>query len=66
MNRRIEALRTSDERFAGLPGFDFEPHYLDGLPFARRADGTFERPGVVSRKKQLLPYLTHCLRQFRA
>jgi len=32
MNRRIEALRTSDERFAGLPGFDFEPHYLDGLP----------------------------------
>lgn len=32
MKRRIEALRTSDERFAGLPGFDFEPHYLDGLP----------------------------------
>lgn len=26
-------LRTSDERFADLPGFDFEPHYfeVDGL-----------------------------------
>ena len=28
----IEALRTPDERFAKLPGFDFSPHYLDGLP----------------------------------
>jgi len=24
-----EALRTPDERFAGLPGFPFSPHYLD-------------------------------------
>jgi len=24
-----DAFRTPDERFAGLPGFDFEPHYLD-------------------------------------
>src|SRR5512139_1776758 len=31
MNRRIEAVRTPDERFASLPGFDFAPHYLDGL-----------------------------------
>ena len=29
---RIDALRTPDERFAGLPGFDFAPNYLDGLP----------------------------------
>ena len=29
---RIEAVRTPDERFANLPGFDFAPHYLDGLP----------------------------------
>jgi pimeloyl-ACP methyl ester carboxylesterase len=28
----IEALRTPDERFAGLPGFAYRPHYLDGLP----------------------------------
>ena len=25
-------MRTADERFAGLPGFPFEPHYLEGLP----------------------------------
>jgi pimeloyl-ACP methyl ester carboxylesterase len=28
----IEAVRTPDERFAALAGFDFEPHYLDALP----------------------------------
>ncbi len=29
----METLRTPEERFAGLPGFDFEPHYVevDGL-----------------------------------
>ena len=29
----MEALRTPDDRFAGLPGYDFEPHYVevDGL-----------------------------------
>ncbi|MDQ3757059.1 MAG: alpha/beta fold hydrolase, partial [Actinomycetota bacterium] len=30
----MEALRTPDECFAGLPGYDFEPHYVeisDGL-----------------------------------
>jgi haloalkane dehalogenase/tRNA(adenine34) deaminase len=32
MNDRIESVRTPDERFAGLPGFDFRPHYLDELP----------------------------------
>jgi haloalkane dehalogenase len=25
----VDAYRTPDERFVGLPGFDFEPHYLD-------------------------------------
>jgi haloalkane dehalogenase len=25
----VNAYRTPDERFVGLPGFDFEPHYLD-------------------------------------
>jgi pimeloyl-ACP methyl ester carboxylesterase len=27
----IEALRTPDERFAGLPGYAFKPHYIDDL-----------------------------------
>ncbi len=25
----MHALRTPDERFAGLPGYDFEPHYVE-------------------------------------
>jgi tRNA(adenine34) deaminase len=29
---RPDALRTPDERFANLPGYDFEPHYLSDLP----------------------------------
>jgi manganese-dependent inorganic pyrophosphatase len=28
---------------------------LNDLPFARLTDGTFDAPGIVSRKKQLLP-----------
>lgn len=28
----IAALRTPDERFAGLPGYAFAPHYRDDLP----------------------------------
>ena len=28
----IEALRTPDERFENLPGYDFAPHYIDDLP----------------------------------
>lgn len=28
---RIEALRTPDERFEGLPGYAFKPHYIDDL-----------------------------------
>lgn len=27
----VEALRTPDSRFADLPGYDFEPHYLEDL-----------------------------------
>ncbi len=27
----IEALRTPDARFANLPGYDFAPHYIEGL-----------------------------------
>ena len=25
----MQALRTPDERFANLPGYDFEPHYVE-------------------------------------
>ncbi|MEV0296183.1 haloalkane dehalogenase, partial [Nocardia sp. NPDC050710] len=25
----MRILRTPDERFAGLPGFPFEPHYVE-------------------------------------
>jgi len=28
----IEALRTADERFNNLPGYNFEPHYFDDVP----------------------------------
>ena len=29
----VDVFRTPDERFDGLPGYDFEPHYaeIDGL-----------------------------------
>ncbi|MEM9017778.1 MAG: alpha/beta fold hydrolase, partial [Verrucomicrobiota bacterium] len=27
----MKTLRTPDERFENLPGFDFDPHYLEGL-----------------------------------
>jgi pimeloyl-ACP methyl ester carboxylesterase len=32
MSTRTEALRTPDDRFAGLPGYGFAPHYVEGLP----------------------------------
>jgi haloalkane dehalogenase len=28
----IDAVRTPDERFAELAGFDYTPHYLEDLP----------------------------------
>lgn len=28
----MDALRTPDEAFVGLPGYDFAPHYVDDLP----------------------------------
>src|SRR3712207_1784102 len=43
----MDVLRTPDERFADLPGFDFEPHYaeVEGLRLARVGVG--EGPPVV-------------------
>ncbi len=36
-------------------------HLLDGLPYARLDDGTFDLPGIVSRKKQLIPAILSVL-----
>jgi manganese-dependent inorganic pyrophosphatase len=36
-------------------------HHLDGLPYARLDDGTFDLPGTVSRKKQLIPAILSVL-----
>ena len=43
----VDAVRTPDERFAGLPGYPWEPHYLerDGLRLARVDEG--EGPTVA-------------------
>lgn len=38
-----------------------DSHYLDGLPYPRRHDGTSEMPGIVSRKKQLIPAIFSAL-----
>jgi manganese-dependent inorganic pyrophosphatase len=36
-------------------------HLLDGLPYSRLDDGTYDLPGVVSRKKQLIPVILNAL-----
>jgi haloalkane dehalogenase len=38
----LQTYRTPDERFAGLPGYDFEPHYIeqDGLRMHRVDEGS--------------------------
>ena len=40
----IHALRTPDERFVDLPGFSFEPHYLEDLVGGLRAHYLDEGP----------------------
>ena len=40
--------------------------FTDRIDYPRIEPGIFELRDVVSRKKQLLPYLTHCLRQAAA
>jgi manganese-dependent inorganic pyrophosphatase len=39
--------------------------FLDRVDYPQAAPGVFKMDGVVSRKKQLLPYLMHCLKQIR-
>jgi haloalkane dehalogenase len=43
----IEALRTPDDRFTGLPGYDFAPHYLEqtnGLRMHYLDEGMSDQP----------------------
>jgi len=39
------------------------PELLSGIDYPRLEPGIYELQNIVSRKKQLLPYLTHCLKQ---
>jgi manganese-dependent inorganic pyrophosphatase len=39
--------------------------FLERVDYPEREPGIYELEGVVSRKKQLLPYLTHCLEKMR-
>ena len=41
-----------------------EPAFLNQVDYPQAAPGVFELAGVVSRKKQLLPFLVHCLKQW--
>jgi haloalkane dehalogenase len=45
----IEAVRTPDDRFRNLPGYGFEPHYLevDGLRLHYVDEGQAEGPPIV-------------------
>ncbi len=38
-----------------------EKRILKQIQYKQRKPGVFDLPGIVSRKKQLLPYLTKCL-----
>lgn len=40
-----------------------DKRFLEQITHAEIEPGFYDLPGVVSRKKQLLPYLTHCLDQ---
>ncbi len=43
-----------------------EPGLTARVDFPSREPGVFELQDIVSRKKQLLPYLTHCLQQSKS
>jgi manganese-dependent inorganic pyrophosphatase len=43
-----------------------EKRFIDRIDYPEPQSGVFELRDVVSRKKQLLPYLTHCLQWMKA
>jgi len=51
-----EALRTPDERFRGLQGFTYAPHYLEGLPGyeSLRVHYLDERPSATASGRTVL------------
>ena len=56
MPSTLEALRTPDERFQGLPGFPYAPHYLEGLPGyeSLRVHYLDERPAATASGRTVL------------
>ena len=40
--------------------------FISQIDYPKLEDGIYDLREVVSRKKQLLPYLTHCLKRMRA
>jgi manganese-dependent inorganic pyrophosphatase len=45
---------------------DGAPEFLETIGYPQRGPNVWEMPGVVSRKKQLLPYLLRCLHGMKA
>ena len=43
-----------------------DENFVSQIDYPKLEPGIFELREVVSRKKQLLPYLTHCLKRMRA
>jgi len=43
-----------------------DDEFVAQIDYPKLEPGIYELRAVVSRKKQLLPYLTHCLRSFRS
>lgn len=54
---------TTQNSLLAVTGAD---EFVAEIDYPKLEPGIYELREVVSRKKQLLPYLTHCLRQFRA
>ena len=56
MPSTLEALRTPDDRFQGLPGFPYAPHYLEDLPGyeSLRVHYLDERPAATASGRTVL------------
>ena len=54
-SRRVDVFRTPDERFEGLPGYDFEPNYaeVDGLRLHYLDEGEGEPGRLLPRRADL-------------
>ena len=56
-------LVTDVVRQSSLLAVSGDESFLKQIDYTEVEPGIYELPGVVSRKKQLLPFLTHCLRR---